>query len=56
MAEIAPKKDNLDIKPPLSVIEGEKERELRAWKAAAWAPVVVGLIDLAYETFKHLAQ
>jgi len=56
MAEIAPKKDNLDIKPPLAVIEGEKERGLRAWKAAAWASVVVGLIDLVYEIFKHLAK
>ncbi len=50
------KKDNLNIKPPLEVIEGEEERKLRAWKSAAWAAVVVGLIDLVYEITKHLAH
>lgn len=55
MAETMPKKDNLIIKPPLAVIEGQKERDLRAWKSAAWAPVVVGVIGLVYELFKYFA-
>ncbi len=55
MAETMPKKDNLNIKPPLAVIEGQKERDLRAWKSAAWAPVVVGVIGLVFAIFKHFA-
>lgn len=40
----------------LETIEGDKDRKIRSWKAAAWAPVIVGLIDLIYEGIKYLVK
>lgn len=39
--------------PTLEAVEGEKERNLRSWKAAAWAPAIIGLIDIIYEVISH---
>ncbi len=47
------KKDRLSLPEPLEVIEGEAERNVRSWKAAAWAPVVVGLIFVLEEIWRH---